>query len=135
MSSHLRTWYKAPNPALNIPRHHEDLLSDCIYSDVPAIDGGEPCAQVFFGRRTHVGDAYKMKSESEFPNTLQRNICECGAPDCLLTNSATHKTSNMLMSSSTTFTSELGKANPISNAKTHVNANHGKMLNAFPMTS
>jgi hypothetical protein len=93
MSSHLRTWYKAPNPALNIPRCHEDLLSDCIYSDVPAIDGGETCAQVFFGRHTHVGDAYKMKSESEFPNTLQRNICERGASDHFLTDSATYETS------------------------------------------
>jgi hypothetical protein len=92
MSSHLRTWYKAPNPALNVPRRHEDLLSDCIYSDVPAIDGGETCAQVFFGRRTHVGDAYKMKSESEFPNTLQRNIRERGAPNRLLTDSATYET-------------------------------------------
>jgi hypothetical protein len=80
-------WYKAPNPAFN------GLLSNCIYSDIPTIDGGETCAQVFFGRRTHVGDAYKMKSESEFPNTLQRNIRDRGAPDRLLTDSATYETS------------------------------------------
>jgi hypothetical protein len=93
MSSHLRTWYKAPNPALNVPCPHEDLLSDCIYSDIPAIDGGKTCAQVFFGRRTRVGDAYKMKSKSEFPNTLQCNIRDHGAPDRLLTDSTTYETS------------------------------------------
>jgi hypothetical protein len=75
MSTHLRTWYRAPNPAMNIPRQNEDLLIDYVYSDVSAInDGSTGGAQVFFGRATHVGDVYGMKSEAHFSNALQENI-------------------------------------------------------------
>jgi hypothetical protein len=53
---------------LRIPRRNEDLLTDYVYSDVPAIDDGSTGAQVFFGRDTHVGDVYGLKSEGHFPN-------------------------------------------------------------------
>jgi hypothetical protein len=74
ISTHLRTWYRAPNPAMNIPHRNEDLLTDHVYSNVSTIDDGSTGAQVFFGCTTHVGDIYGMKSESHFPNALQENI-------------------------------------------------------------
>jgi hypothetical protein len=74
MSQHLHTWYRAPNPAMNIPCQNEDLLTDYIYSDVPAINDGSTGAQVFFGLDTHVGNVYGLKSKGHFPNALQENI-------------------------------------------------------------
>jgi hypothetical protein len=84
VSTHLCTWYHAPNPAMNIPRRNEDILTDYVYSDVSAIDDGSTGAQVFFGRTTHVGNVYGMKSESHFPNVLQENIQHRGAPNRLI---------------------------------------------------
>ena len=93
MSTHLRTWYKAPNPAMNTPRRNEDLLTDYVYSSEPAIDDGSTGAQVFFGKDTHVGDVYGLKSEGHFPNALQENIRTRGAPNRLISDSATSETS------------------------------------------
>ncbi|KAG7345262.1 reverse transcriptase RNA-dependent DNA polymerase [Nitzschia inconspicua] len=90
---HLRTWLRSPNPAMNIPRRNEDLLTDYVYSDVPAIDDGSTGAQVFFGRDTHVCYIYDLKSESHFPNALQENIRQRGAPNRLVSDSATYETS------------------------------------------
>jgi hypothetical protein len=93
MSTHLRASYRAPNPAMNIPRRNKDILTDYVYSDVSAIDDGSTGAQVFFGRTTHVGDVYGMKSESHFPNVLQENIRHRGAPNRLISDSAAYETS------------------------------------------
>jgi hypothetical protein len=39
MSTHLRTWYRTPNPAMNIPCRNEDLLTNYVYSNFSALDG------------------------------------------------------------------------------------------------
>ena len=49
---------KSRNPALNIPRHHEAVATDTIFSDTPAVDSGVKQAQVYVGRDTLVADAY-----------------------------------------------------------------------------
>ena len=41
--------YHSPNPAMNVFRLQDDILTDTIFSDTPAIDGGYTQAQVFFG--------------------------------------------------------------------------------------
>ena len=58
MKKHL----KSRNPALNIPRRHEAVATDNVFSDTPAVDSGIKQAQVFVGRDTLVADAYAMKS-------------------------------------------------------------------------
>ena len=58
MKKHL----KSRNPALNIPRRHEAVATDTVFSDTPAVDSGVKWAQVFVGRDTLVADAYPMKS-------------------------------------------------------------------------
>ena len=68
MKKHL----KSRNPALNIPRRHEAVASDTVFSDTPAVDSGVRQAQVFVGRDTLVADAYPMKSHKQFVNTLAR---------------------------------------------------------------
>eukprot|EP00536_Pseudo-nitzschia_multiseries_P014547 jgi/Psemu1/39086/gm1.39086_g len=46
--------FQSPQPAMNIGPFNDDVLSDVIYSDTPAINGGSKLAQVFFGRKSHI---------------------------------------------------------------------------------
>ena len=79
---------KSRNPALNIPRRHEAVATDTVFSDTPAVEGGVKQAQVFVGRNTLVADAYQMKSGKQFVNTLEDNIRRRGALDKLPSDSA-----------------------------------------------
>ena len=60
-STHLKTRYKSPFPALNVLRCNESVATDTIYSGTPAIDDGSKCAQVFVGTKTIVSDVYGVK--------------------------------------------------------------------------
>ena len=55
---------KSRNPAWNIPRRHEPVATDTIFSDTPAVDSGVKQAQVFVGRDSLVADVYPMKSNN-----------------------------------------------------------------------
>ena len=70
MKKHFKPW----NPALNIPMTHEDVATDTVFSDTPAVDNVVKQAQVFVGRDTLVADAYPMKSGKQFVNTIVDNI-------------------------------------------------------------
>ena len=70
----MKNYLKSRNPALNVPRRHEPVATDTIFSDTPAVDSGVKQAQVFLGRETLVADAYPMKSGKQFANTLEDNI-------------------------------------------------------------
>ena len=93
MKKHL----KSRNPALNIPRRHEPVATDTVFSDTPAVDIDVKQAQVFVGRDTLVADAYPMKSGKQFVNTLEDNIRRRGAMDKLLSDSAKTEISNKVM--------------------------------------
>ena len=93
MKKHL----KSRNPALNIPRRHEPVATDTVFSDTPAADSGVKQAQVFVGRDTLVADAYPMKSGKQFVNTLEDKIRRRGAMDKLLSDSAKTEISNKVM--------------------------------------
>ena len=75
---------KSRHPALNIPRRHEAVATDTVFSDTPEVDSGVKQAQVFVGRDTIVANAYLMKSGKHFVNTLEDNIRRRGALDKLL---------------------------------------------------
>ena len=75
---------KSRNPALNVPRRHEPVATDTIFSDTPAVNSGVKQAQVFVGRESLVADVYPMKSGKQFVNTLEDNIRRRGAMDKLL---------------------------------------------------
>ena len=79
---------KNRNPALNVPRRHEPVGTDTIFSDTPAVDSGVKQAKVFVGRDSLVADVYPMKSGKQFVNTLEDNIRRRGAMDKLLSDSA-----------------------------------------------
>ena len=88
---------KSRNPALNIPRRNEPVVTDTVFSDTPAVDSGVKQAQVFAGRDTLVADAYPMKSGQQFANILEDNIRRRGATDKLLSDSAKTEISNKVM--------------------------------------
>ena len=85
------------NPALNIPRRHEPVVTHTVFSDTPALDSGVKQAKVYVGRDTLVADAYPMKSGKQFVNTLEDNIRRRGAMDKLLSDSAKTEISNKAM--------------------------------------
>ena len=93
MKKHL----KSRNPALNIPRRHEAVATDTVFSDTPAVNSGVRQAQVFVGWDTLVADAYPMKSGKQFVNTLEDNIRRRGAMDKLQSDSAKTEISNKVM--------------------------------------
>jgi hypothetical protein len=84
----LKKYYKSPFPALNVQRRDEPVATDTVYSDTPAIDGGETCTQIFVGTETMVTDVYGMKTEKQFVNTLEENIRKRGAMFRLLSDRA-----------------------------------------------
>ena len=73
---------KSRFPANNVHRRHEPVATDTIFADVPAIySGGCKMAQGYVGRYSMVADAYLMKSEKEFVQTLTDTIRHRGAMD------------------------------------------------------
>ena len=88
---------KSRNPALNVPRRHEPVATDTVFSDTPTVDSGVKQAQVFVGRDSLVADVYPMKSGKQFVNTLEDNIRRRGAMDKLLSDSAKTEISKKVM--------------------------------------
>ena len=74
LGSLMKKHFKSPFPVCNVARRNEPVATDTVYSDVPAIDGGQTAAQLFVGRNTLVTDAYGMTSDKQFVNTLEDNI-------------------------------------------------------------
>ena len=85
---------KSRNPALNVPRRHEAVATDTVYSDTPAVDSGVKMAQLFVGKESFVSDIYTMRSGKQFVNTLEDNICRCGAMDKLISDTANNEISH-----------------------------------------
>ena len=81
---YIKHHFKPRNPVFSIPRCSEDLATDTIFSDTPAVDDGSTMAQFFCGHDTLVCDAYGIKSTKQFINTLSDNIRKWGAMDTLV---------------------------------------------------
>ena len=65
---------KSRNPALNVPRRHEAVATDTVYSDTSAVDSGVKQAQLFVGKESLVSDIYPMRSGKQFVNTREDNV-------------------------------------------------------------
>ena len=90
----MKKTYRSPFPGLNVHRRREAVATDTVYSDVPAIDDGSMAAQIFVGRKSLVTDAYGVKTDKQFVNTLEDNICLRGAMDKLISDGAKAEVSN-----------------------------------------
>ena len=94
ISTILNKHYKAQFPAFNVRRRNESVATDTIFSDTPAIDDGSTMAQLFVGTETLVTDAYGIKFEKQFVNTLEDNIRQRGAMNKLVSDRAQVEISN-----------------------------------------
>ena len=65
----MRKHFKSRFPAFNLHRRSEEVATDTIFSDTPAIDSGVTMAQIFVGKRTLVTDVYPLKSQEQFVHT------------------------------------------------------------------
>jgi hypothetical protein len=92
----MRKHFKSRFPAFNVTRRSEPVATDTIFSDVPAIDNGSTCAQLFVGRHSLVTDIYGMKSDKEFINSLEDNIRKRGAMDKLISDRAMAEIGNKI---------------------------------------
>ena len=77
--------FKPSNTVFNIPRRNEPVATDTIFSDTPAINHGRTVAQFVVGKDTLECDAYGIKSQKQFINTLYDNIKTRGAMDTIIT--------------------------------------------------
>ena len=77
-----------------LPRRSEEVATDTIFSDIPAIDSGVTVVQICVGKRTLVTDVYPLKSQNQFVNTLEDNIRFRGAMTKLISDYAKVDISN-----------------------------------------
>ena len=89
----MKKHFKSRNPVFNIPRRNEPVATDTIFSDTPAINDGSTMAQFFAGRDTLVCDAYGIKNQKQFINTLYDNIRFRGAMTTLITDGGRYEIS------------------------------------------
>ena len=108
----MRKHFKSRFPAFNIPRRSEEVATDTIFSDTPAIDSGVTMAQVFVGKRTLVTDVYPLKSQKQFVNTLEDNIRFRGAMTKLISDYAKVEISTKLRTSLGCIIAPAGAQNP-----------------------
>ena len=88
------------NPALNVPRRHEAVATDTVYSDTPTVDGRVKLAQLFVQKDCLLSDIYPMRSGKQFVNTLEDNTHRHVAMDELIRDSVnkeiSHKVKDIL---------------------------------------
>ncbi|KAL7570793.1 hypothetical protein ACA910_014422 [Epithemia clementina (nom. ined.)] len=84
----MRKHYKSRNPVLNISRRSEQVATDTIYSDTPAVCSGVKSAQFFAGRKTLVCDVYPLQRDKQFINALEDIIRKRGAMESLISDRA-----------------------------------------------
>ena len=73
-SSLLKKTYRSPSPAFNTKRQYEPVATCTMCFDTPSMDDGSTFAQLFVGTKNLVTDAYGMKTDKQFVNTLEDNI-------------------------------------------------------------
>jgi len=79
----------SPNPILNIPRRQEDVATDSIYSNTPAVDDGSTVAQVFIGRTSHYRTVHPLgATDANFPRVLMDEIRRLGAMNRIISDNA-----------------------------------------------
>jgi hypothetical protein len=81
-STYLHKMFKSLYPSANLKRRDEADSTDQIFSDTPAINGGEKSAHLFVGKKSKLTDAYKSKdsSSAEFLKCLQDRVRYRGCP-------------------------------------------------------
>ena len=85
--------FRSRNPVCDIPRRNEPVAIDTIFSNTAAINDGSTIAQFFVGKDTLVCDAYGIRSQKQFINTLYDNIKTRGAMNTIVTDGGKYEIS------------------------------------------
>jgi hypothetical protein len=85
---HLKKQYQSPFPACNVHRRSKPVATNTVYADVLDIEHRVVAAQYFIGTESLVSNVYPLKSDKQFVNTLQDNICRQGAMNKLISDCA-----------------------------------------------
>ena len=76
---YIKHHFKPRNPVFSIPRCSEDVGTDTIFSETPAVDDGSTMTKFFYGHDTFACDTYGIKSTKQFISTLSSNTRKWGA--------------------------------------------------------
>ena len=76
---YIKHHFKPRNPVFSIPRRSEDVGTDTIFSETPAVDDGSTMTKFFYGHDTFACDTYGIKSTKQFISTLSSNTRKWGA--------------------------------------------------------
>ena len=89
-STYLQKRHQTPHPAANIIQRNEKDVTDTVYFNTPAVDGGETAAQIYTGRSSTFTSICGLKGESEedILGTFQDRVRWHGAPHKLGSNNA-----------------------------------------------
>jgi hypothetical protein len=88
VSDNLKKYRRSCFPACNVERRNKPVATDTVFSDTPAADSNFTAAQLFVSRHSLEGDAFGLKTDQEFVNTLEDNICIQGAMDKVISDCA-----------------------------------------------
>eukprot|EP00536_Pseudo-nitzschia_multiseries_P015981 jgi/Psemu1/219753/e_gw1.991.23.1 len=89
--------FQSPQPAMNVRPFNDDILSDVVYSDTPAINGGSKIAQDFFGRKSHIIHVEEMRTTADFLPCLQNFVRQWGRPLRLLCDHGSYQSSKSVL--------------------------------------
>ena len=85
----LRERIQAPNPVVNIPRRNEDVATDSLWSNTPAIDDGSTAAQFFIGLISRYRSVHPLgTTDKQFIRALMEEIRKRGAMNTLISDQA-----------------------------------------------
>jgi hypothetical protein len=94
----------SPNPILNVPRRQEDVATDTISSNTPAVDNGSTAAQFFIGTTSQFRSVRPCgDSDAQFTQTLMDEIQTLGAMNRLISDKAKAQISESAMAILRTF--------------------------------
>eukprot|EP00536_Pseudo-nitzschia_multiseries_P014990 jgi/Psemu1/40807/gm1.40807_g len=89
--------FHSPQPAMNVRPFNDGILSEVVYSNVPAIDGGSKLAQIFFGRKSHIIHVEEMRTTGDFLSCFQNFVRKWGRPLCLLCDHGNYQSSKRVI--------------------------------------
>ena len=119
---YIKKHFKSSNHVFNIPRRNEPVATDTVFSDTPAINDGSTMAQFFVGKDTLVCDAYGIKSQKQFINTLYDNIKTRDAMDTIITDGGKYEISKEVSDLLRVYSLSNMSQNPILSTKPKLNS-------------
>eukprot|EP00536_Pseudo-nitzschia_multiseries_P007570 jgi/Psemu1/18239/gm1.18239_g len=89
--------FQSPQPAMNVRPFNNNVLSDVVYSDIPAVNGGSKVAHLFFSRKSHIIHVEEMRTTGDFLSCFQNFVRKWGQPLRLLCDHGSYQSSKSVL--------------------------------------